>query len=146
MWPEVANRVTMRFVAFSRWDPLHDLLALHERMNRLGSDDPPGWTPAVDLYETADRFVLSIELPGLTRDQIKIELQHDVLSVRGERMVQHEQGAQFHRVERGHGPFMRSFPLPQPVDADHVQAEFRDGVLTVVIPKLAPPSRRVPVE
>jgi len=136
----------MFFVAFSRWDPLHDLLALHERMNRLGSDDPPGWTPAVDLYETPDRFVLGIELPGLKRDQIKIELQHDILTVRGERGVHHEDGAQFHRVERGHGPFARSFPLPQPVDGERVQAEFRDGVLTVVIPKLAPPSRRVPVE
>jgi len=136
----------MRFVAFSRWDPLHDLLALHERMNRLGPDDPPGWTPAVDLYETADRFVLSIELPGLKRDQIKIELQHEILTVRGERAVQHEDGAQFHRVERGHGPFARSFSLPHPVASDLVEAEFRDGVLTVVIPKLAPPSRRIPVE
>ena len=136
----------MDFVAVSRLDPLHDLLALHERMNRLGPDDPPGWTPAVDLYETADRFVLSIELPGLTRDQIKIELQQEILTVRGERAVQHEEGAQFHRVERGHGPFARSFSLPNPADADRVQAEFRDGVLTVVIPKLAPPSRRITVE
>jgi HSP20 family protein len=136
----------MVFVAFSRWDPLHDLLALHERMNRLGADDPPGWTPAVDLYETSDRFVLSIELPGLKRDQIKIELQHEVLTVRGDRAVQHEEGAQFHRVERGHGPFTRSFSLPQAVDAEQVQAEFRDGVLTVVIPKLAPPTRRITVD
>ena len=136
----------MIFVALSRWDPLHDLLALQERMNRLGVDDPPGWTPSVDLYETADQFVLGIELPGLKRDQIKIELQHEILTVRGERAVRHEEGAHFHRVERGHGPFSRSFPLPQPVDADRVTAEFRDGVLTVVIPKLAPPSRRVPVD
>ena len=136
----------MRIVAFSRWDPLHDLLALHERMNRLSADDPPGWTPAVDLYETSDRFVLSIELPGLKRDQIKIELQHEILTVRGERAVQHEEGAQFHRVERVHGPFARSFSLPNPADADRVQAEFRDGVLTVVIPKLAPPSRRINVD
>lgn len=133
-------------VASSRWDPLHDLLAIQERMNRLGTDDPPGWTPAVDLYETSDRFVLGIELPGLKRDQIKIELQHEILTVRGERAVQHEEGAQFHRVERGHGPFSRSFPLPQSVDADRVTAEFRDGVLTIVVPKLAPPSRRVPVD
>ena len=136
----------MDFVAVSRWDPLHDLLALHERMNRLGADDPPGWTPSVDLYETADRFVLSIELPGLTRDQIRIELQHDVLTVRGDRAVRHEEGAQFHRVERGHGPFARTFPLPQPADAEHVAAEFRDGVLTVVVPKLLPPSRRIVVQ
>lgn len=136
----------MRVVAFSRWDPLHDLLALHERMNRLGSEDAPGWTPAVDLYETGDRFVLSIELPGLVRDQIKIELQHDTLTVRGDRPVTREEGAQFHRVERGHGPFSRSFPLPQPVDADAIAAEFRDGVLTIVVPKAAPASRRIQVD
>lgn len=136
----------MDFVAISRWDPLHDLLALHERMNRLRGDEAPGWTPAVDLYETTDRFVLSIELPGLTRDQIKIEIQHEMLTVRGERPVHNEDGAHFHRVERGHGPFSRSFQLPQPVDADQVAAEFRDGVLTVVVPKTSPSAHRVEVQ
>jgi HSP20 family protein len=136
----------MRTVATSRWDPLHDLLALHERMNRLGTSDTPGWTPTVDLYETADRFVLCMELPGLTRDQIKIELQHETLTVRGDRTVSREEGVHFHRVERGHGPFSRSFPLPQPVDADGIAADFRDGVLTVVVPKTVPASLRVQVQ
>ena len=135
----------MRIVAFSRWDPLHDLLALHERLNRLGTEDSPGWTPAVDLCETADRFVLSIELPGLTRDQIKIDIRDETLTVRGERPVRHEEGFHFHRVERGHGAFSRSFPLPQPVRDDEIEAEFRDGVLTVVVPKTTPPSRRIDV-
>ena len=135
----------MRFVAFSRWDPLHDLLALHERLNRLGVEDAPGWTPAVDLYETPDRFVVSLELPGLTRDDIKIEIQQDMLVVRGERPVRHEEGAHYHRVERGHGAFARSFALPQPVEVEGVEAEFRDGVLTVVVPKRAPQQRRVDI-
>jgi len=135
----------MPVVAFSRWDPLHDLLALHERLNRLGVDDAPGWTPAVDLYETPDRFVASLELPGLTRDHIKIEIQQEVLVVRGERPVRHEEGARYHRVERGHGAFVRSFVLPQPVEVDGVAAEFRDGVLTVVVPKRAPQQRRVDI-
>lgn len=136
----------MPVVAFSRWDPLHDLLALHERLNRLGVDDAPGWTPAVDLYETPDRFVLSLELPGLTRDDVKIEVQQETLVVRGERPVHHEEGARYHRVERGHGAFARSFVLPLPVDVDGVAAEFRDGVLTVVVPKLAPQRRRVDIK
>lgn len=136
----------MPIVAFSRWDPLHDLLALHERLNRLGVEDAPGWTPAVDLYETPDRFVLSLELPGLSRDHIKIEIQHDTLVVRGERPVRHEEGARYHRVERGHGAFARSFLLPQPVDVEAVEAEFLDGVLTVVVPKLAPRPRRVDIQ
>jgi HSP20 family protein len=136
----------MPIVAFSRWDPLHDLLALHERLNRLGVDDSPGWTPAVDLYETPDRFVLSLELPGLTRDDIKIEVQQETLVVRGERPVHHEEGARYHRVERGHGAFARSFVLPHPVNVEAVAAEFRDGVLTVVVPKLAPQQRRVDIQ
>jgi HSP20 family protein len=135
----------MRIVASSRWDPLHDLLALHERLNRLGTEDSPGWTPAVDLYETADRFVLSIELPGLTRDQIKIDIQNETLTIRGERPVRHEEGLHFHRVERGHGAFSRSFLLPQPVRDDEIQADFRDGVLTVVVPKTAPALNRIDV-
>jgi len=146
MWLTGAKHATMPIVATSRWDPLHDLLALHERLNRPGTSDAPGWTPAVDLYETAERFVLCMELPGLTRDQIKIELQHETLTVRGDRVVNCEEGVQFHRVERGHGPFARSFPLPQPVDADGIAAEFRDGVLTVNVPKSAPASRRVQVQ
>jgi HSP20 family protein len=145
MWLVLSKHATMPFVAFSRWDPLHDLIALHERLNRLGTEDSPGWTPAVDLYETADRFVLSIELPGLTRDQIKIEIQHETLTIRGERVVRHEEDVHFHRVERGHGAFSRSFPLPQPVKDDEIEAEFRDGVLTVVVPKSAPPTRRIEV-
>ena len=135
----------MPIVAFSRWDPLHDLLALHERLNRLGVDDAPGWSPAVDLYETPDRFVLSLELPGLTRDDIKIEIHQDTLVVRGERPVHHEEGARYHRVERGHGAFARSVALPQPVDVDGIEAEFRDGVLTVVVPKREPRQRRVDI-
>ena len=62
----------MRNVAFTRWDPLRDLLALHEQLGQLVGTDAPGWTPPVDLYETADEFVLTAELPGLTRDQIDI--------------------------------------------------------------------------
>ncbi|MCX6552434.1 MAG: Hsp20/alpha crystallin family protein [Acidobacteria bacterium] len=136
----------MPIVAFSRWDPLHDLIALHERLNRLGVDDTPGWTPAVDLYETPDRFVLSLELPGLSREHVKIEVQQDALIVRGERPVHREDAAHYHRVERGHGAFARSFALPHPVDVESVAAEFRDGVLTVVVPKAVPQQRRVDIQ
>lgn len=136
----------MRFVAFSRWDPLHDLIALHERLNRMGHADLPGWTPAVDLYEAPDRFVVSAELPGLTRDDITIEVQQDTLNLRGVRPHAERQDARFHRVERGHGAFSRSFALPCPVDAEAITAEFRDGVLTVTVPKAAPHARRIDVQ
>ena len=136
----------MRSVAFSRWDPLHDLIALHERLNRTGGDEASGWTPAIDVYETDDRFVISAELPGLSRDDIAIEIQQDTLHIRGERPVVEAPGARFHRVERGHGRFARAFALPAPVDAGAIVAEFRDGVLTVAVPKSGRPQRRIEVQ
>jgi HSP20 family protein len=136
----------MRFVAFSPWDPLHDLLALHERLNRLGSDEAPGWTPAVDLYETAERFVVSVELPSLNRDDIRIEAQEQTLVIRGERPCQTPGDARFLRVERGHGAFVRSFALPQPVAAEQISAAFHSGVLTVLVPKLLPQARRITID
>jgi HSP20 family protein len=135
----------MPVVAFSKWDPLHDLIALHERLNRVGSADAPGWMPAVDLYETADGFVVSAELPGLTHDDLTIEVQQDTLILRGVRPHVERPDARFHRVERGHGAFSRAFALPSPVNADGILAEFCDGVLTVTVPKAAPHSRRIDV-
>ncbi len=75
----------MRDVAFTRWDPLRDLLALHEQLGQLVGTDAPGWIPPVDLYETATEFVLTAELPGLTRDQIDIHAEDNRITIRGER-------------------------------------------------------------
>ncbi len=132
-------------MAFSRWDPLHDLLTLHERLNRLHGEEPPGWTPAVDLYETPDRYVISAELPGLSRDAISIELHDHTLLVRGERQVGDVCGARFHRLERGHGKFVRTFTLPQSAESDAITAEYGDGVLTIAVPKARPEQRRIEV-
>jgi len=135
----------MRNVAFSKWDPLHDLIALHERLNRLGSVDAPGWSPAVDVYEAPDRFVVSAELPGLSRDDITIDVQQDLLILRGTRPHTERPDARFHRVERGHGAFSRAFSLAAPVEVGAIVAEFRDGVLTVTVPKTLPKPHRVEV-
>jgi HSP20 family protein len=135
----------MPYVAFSKWDPLHDLVALHERLNRLGSADAPGWSPAVDVYETPERFVVSAELPGLSRDDITIEVQQDVLVLRGARPHVERTDARFHRIERGHGAFSRAFRLSAPVDVEAIAADFRDGVLTVLVPKAGMAARRVEV-
>jgi HSP20 family protein len=127
----------MRIVAFSRWDPLRDLIALHEQIGQLVGTDAPGWTPPVDLYETATDFILTADLPGLARDQIDVSVDENRVIIRGERV-----GGpidlpceQFHRVERGHGRFSRSFALPDPVDVERVSADLKDGILTVRIPK-----------
>ncbi len=135
----------MRIVAFARWDPLHDLLALHERMNRLGGESAPGWTPAVDVYEGADRFVINAELPGLSRENVRIEVLRDTVILRGERPSLRTAQCRFHRVERGHGAFSRTFSLGQPIDAEAMSADFADGVLSIVVPKVLAKPRRIEV-
>jgi len=132
-------------VAFARWDPLQDLLALHERLNRLAGDRAPGWAPPVDLYETAEHYLISVELPGLTRNDFEISIHDGKVIIRGVRPQQAGAGEQFHRVERGRGPFLRSFTLPQPIDDTRISADLRDGVLAVTIPKLTARPRRVEV-
>jgi len=126
-------------VAFTRWDPLRDLLALHEQLGHLVGADAPGWTPPVDLYETAADFVLTAELPGLSRDQIEIHAEDNRIVIRGARGTEPAREIsceQYHRIERGHGRFSRAFALPEPIDVDRVIADLKDGVLTVTIPKL----------
>ena len=130
----------MRIVAFTRWDPLRDLLALHEQIGQLVGTDAPGWTPPVDLYETPVTFVLTAELPGLARDQIEIHAEDSRIVIRGARTAGPGPGRdipceQFHRVERGHGRFQRAFSLPEPIDVEGITADLKDGVLTVTIPK-----------
>ncbi len=132
-------------MAFARWDPLQDLLALHERLNRMAGERAPGWAPAADVYETADHYLLSVELPGLSRDDFQISVQEGKVVIKGVRPQQARADDQFHRVERGRGPFLRSFALPQPIDETRISADLRNGVLSISIPKLAARPRRVDV-
>jgi HSP20 family protein len=123
-------------VAFARWDdPIRDLLALQERMERLSGAEAAGWTPPVDLYETADAFVLTAELPGLARADIDIRFHDGQLTLQGTRRKPDVPCERYHRVERGHGTFFRRFALPSTVNAEDIAADFRDGVLTVTVPK-----------
>ena len=123
-------------MAFTRWDPFRDLLALQEQIGQIVGTDAPGWTPPVDLYETGGAFVLTAELPGLTRDDIDIHAEETRIVIRGER-AGHVPCEQYHRVERGRGSFSRTFELPHPVEEERVTADLHDGVLTVVCPKAA---------
>ena len=129
----------MQNVAFSRWDPLRDLIALHEQIGQLVGTDAPGWTPPVDLYETATDFILTADLPGLSREQIDINVDENRVLIRGERVggPGDMPCEQFHRVERGHGHFSRAFSLPEAIEVDAVTADLKDGILTVTIPKAA---------
>ncbi len=125
-------------MAFTRWDPLRDLLALHEQLGHLVGTDAPGWTPPVDLYETANEYVLTAELPGLRREQIDIHAEERRIIIRGARGAEPARDIaceQFHRVERGHGRFSRAFALPESIDVSGITADLKDGILTITIPK-----------
>jgi HSP20 family protein len=134
-----------------RWEPLRELTSLQSEMNRLFNsafDAPAGqtgssggarrWVPAMDLVETAEDFVLRADLPGMRRDDVKLEIEDNVLTVSGERAAEHTEGEQgYYRLERAFGTFSRSLTLPKGVDGDAVSAQFADGVLEVHIPKPA---------
>ncbi len=132
-------------MAFARWDPLQDLLALHERLNRLTGDHAPGWVPPVDLYETAEQYVIAVELPGLSRNDFQISIQDGKVVLKGQRPPRNHTNEQFHRVERGHGQFSRTFALPQPIDEAGIVADLRNGILSVTIPKLTVQPRRIEI-
>jgi HSP20 family protein len=138
-----------------RWEPFRELNSLQSEMNRLFNSvfDQPAvgggngstlrrWMPAMDLAETDEHFVLRADLPGLTEDDIKIELEDGTLTVSGERKAEHESKNEgYYRVERAFGAFSRSLTLPKGVDGDAVSANFDRGVLEVRIPK---PEERKP--
>lgn len=121
-------------MAFTRWDPIRDLLAIQQRLDRF-APGPAGWIPPVDLHETPGAYVITAELPGLKREDLEIHLHDGTLTLSGVRRARAVACEQYHRVERGHGSFSRTFQLPVPVDADRILADLSDGVLTVTCPK-----------
>ena len=124
----------MPVVAFARWDPLRDLLAIQHRIERVTASGPQGWAPAVDLCETADAFIVTAELPGIARDQVRIDVTDGRITLQGRRDAR-VPCEQYHQVERGHGEFSRTFALPPGVETDQITADLRDGVLTVIVSK-----------
>ena len=121
-------------MAFARWDPLRDLLAIQQRLDRF-APGPAGWRPPVDLHETAEEYVITAEVPGIERSDLEIHARDGALTISGQRSEQTEACEQYHRIERGHGSFRRSFHLPSPIDEDRISADLRDGVLTIRCPK-----------
>ncbi len=101
------------------------------------------WRPATDVIETDKEIVLKAELPGVKKEDVTVELEGNTLTLRGERKEEKEEkGKKMHRVERFYGSFMRSFTLPENVDARAIAAEMKDGVLEVHLPKIAAPERK----
>ena len=128
-------------------DPLRDLRAWQERMERLATH-VSAWDPPIDVYETAARYVLTAEVPGLEREQIELAVKDNRLTIRGVRPGAGPETPtrRYHQVERGHGSFQRTFEFIDAVDQNGISADLRDGVLTVTLPKLATPPRRIEVQ
>jgi len=131
-----------------KWDPLRDLLMLQERMNRLFEESFAGrleepailgsgtWTPLADAYETGEGFVVILELPGIEQDDVEVQVDGDSLTVKGQRRGLGQRPDRYHRMERSHGPFLRSFKLTDEVDPARVTAQLRDGLLRLELPKV----------
>ena len=122
-------------MVYARWDPFRDLIRIQHGLERLASHGPQGWAPAVDLCETNDAYVFTAELPGLSREQVRIDVHDNRLTMQGRREAR-QSCEQYHQVERGHGEFLRTFVLPHPVDGEAVTADLVDGVLTITVTKL----------
>lgn len=94
------------------------------------------FVPAVNIKEDPEQYVLSVELPGMKKEDVKIEFKENLLTISGERkMADEEKREGYHRIEHGYGQFSRSFTLPQGVKADQIEARYTDGILTISVPK-----------
>lgn len=135
-------------MAITRWDPFRDLNILQERMNRVfedaavrgwKSDEPSAttsWSPAVDIYETDSEIMVQAELPGVDRKDIALQLENNVLTLKGDRRFEKETNQEnYHRIERSYGGFSRAFTIPTIVDEDKIRADYRDGILKIALPK-----------
>jgi HSP20 family protein len=136
-------------MALIRWEPVRELGTIQNEMNRLfntffeaptsggnGTQTLRRWIPAMDLVETDGEYILRADLPGLTENDVNIELEDSVLTISGERKSEHEERKEgYYRVERASGSFSRSLTLPEGVDASAIKASFDNGVLEVRVPK-----------
>jgi HSP20 family protein len=138
----------------TRWDPFRELEDLSMRLNRLfGESRVPrdqdtgkdaltafDWAPSVDIAETPTEFQIHAELPDVKKDEVKVSIDDHVLRISGQRRQDNEQkDKKYHRVERSYGSFVRTFSLPDNVDGARVKADFKDGVLSVSLPKTDKP-------
>jgi len=141
------------YMSLIRWNPARelaawpsDLFGIQREVNRLfdsvyrGSREDDyslsAWTPAVDIVEHDSEYVVKLELPGVNKEDVKITIESNILTIQGEKKQEKETNKEnYHRVERNYGSFQRSFTLPTTVKSDKIDAVYKDGVLTVALPK-----------
>ncbi len=136
-------------MAITRWDPFRDVLALQNRMNSLFQEynrsnqdsdvlSTASFAPPVDIYEDEHKIVLKLEVPGIKESDLDIQLENNVLTVKGERKFENEEKEEnFHRIERRYGSFYRSFTIPNTVNGESVKASYDAGVLRIELEKRA---------
>ena len=127
--------------------PMRNLFNLHNQMEKVFSDlfashdgetdiEETSWIPTVDISETENGFEIRAELPGVSKKDVNVSVTDNLLTIKGEKHQEEEtDGKDYHRVERRYGSFQRSFTLPRHIETDAIKAEFKDGVLTLGIPK-----------
>ena len=138
-----------------RWDPLTELEEIRNRFNRMMGRFQPRqesgnetmavaeWVPTVDVEEDDKEYLIKAEVPEVDKKDIKITVQNGVLTMQGQRRREtKENGHRARRIERAYGMFVRSFTLPDDVDAERIRAEFKDGMLRLHLPKSAKPERQ----
>jgi HSP20 family protein len=125
-----------------------DILSIQREINKMfdgffrggsyddGSLFPATWSPAVDVAEHDDEYTVKVELPGVNKDDVKITVKENVLTIQGEKKQEKEiKDSEYRRIERSYGSFQRSFTLPSSLKADKIDASFKDGVLQITVPK-----------
>lgn len=130
-----------------RWEPLREIEDIFDRYTRsLGWPVSNGmqlattgeWAPRVDISETDKEFLIKADIPDVKKEDVKVNVDNGVITIQGERKQEKEEkGKKFHRIERQYGSFIRSFTLPDNVDANNVKASFKDGMLNLALPKTA---------
>ena len=131
-----------------RWDPFRDVAALQDRINRIFSEsfdssrelDDDGslydWRPPVDIYQAAEGYILKVELAGVEKEDVSVEVKDNVLTLSGERLLDPQvKDEQYYRKERTFGKFQRSFTLQESIKPEQVKASFKNGVLKIVVPR-----------
>jgi HSP20 family protein len=130
-----------------RWDPFRDLMSIQNELNRLfgrtygaaegGSGTTGSWVPPIDVFESSDKYVVAVELPGIEPSDVEVSVEDSTLTIRGQREFFYKDAAEdaFRRVERRYGQFTRTVTLPTTADVEKVDATFDKGVLTVEVPK-----------
>jgi HSP20 family protein len=125
-------------MSLSHFDPLTNLRLFEDAFTRMLSEPQTNrpWSPAVDIYETANELVLKADLPDVDQNQISVRVEDQTLTIAGERTFEKDEtGKGYHRIERSYGQFTRSFSIPNSFDTEKIGAAYKNGVLTVTLPK-----------